>query len=197
MPDCAGWADAMAVIPYEYYLMYGNEQDLRDHLYFVKSYIKTCEDWSDDCIRPSDPNWGDWLNVDCYTDKSLLSTAYFAFSTRLTIKMCEICSDPEKPYFENLYERIKAAFREKFLMKNGTLSCHTQTAYLLSYASGVMSKEEIRSPFLDTVHKANDKLTTGFLGIKFRCPRCATSAKPNLRIKFCAVANIPVGVIAR
>lgn len=191
MPDCAGWADAMAVIPYEYYLMYGNKQDLRDHMYFVKNYIKTCEAWSDDCIRPSEPNWGDWLNVDCFTDKSLLSTAYFAFSTRLTIKMCEICSDPEKLYFENLYNRIKTAFRKKFLMKNGTLTCHTQTAYLLSYASGIMSKEEIRAPFLDTMHKAGDKLTTGFLGIKFLLPTLCDLGETDLAYKVLCSREYP------
>ena len=191
MPDCAGWADAMAVIPYEYYLMYGNLQELRNHLYFVKSYVRTCEDWSDDCIRPADPNWGDWLNVDCNTDKSLLSTAYFAFSTGLTVKMCEICADPEKEYFEKLYERIKAAFRKKFLLSDGRLSCHTQTAYLLAHAAGVMSKEEIRAPFIDTVHKAGDKLTTGFLGIKFLLPTLCDLDESGLAYKILCSREYP------
>ncbi|MGN1094526.1 MAG: alpha-L-rhamnosidase C-terminal domain-containing protein, partial [Candidatus Neoclostridium sp.] len=122
---------------------------------------------------------------------SLLSTAYFAFSASLTVKMCEICADPEKAYFEALYDRIKVAFRTKFLLSDGRLSCHTQTAYLLAYASGVMSKEEIRAPFIDTVHKADDKLTTGFLGIKFLLPTLCDLGESELAYKILCSREYP------
>lgn len=190
-PCAAGWGDVMAVLPYEYYLMYGDRKFLKDNLYFVKKYIRATEMWSDEYIRPENPNWGDWLNVDCDTDKSLLSTAYFAFSTKLTIKMCEIAGDEDKNYFENLYLNIKTAFRNKFIAADGKLSSHTQTAYLLACAAGIMTSEEIRKPFLQTLAEADNKLTTGFLGIKFLLPTLCDLGESGLAYKILCSREYP------
>lgn len=190
-PCAAGWGDAMAVIPYEHYVMYGDKKFLKETLYFIKKYIRATEKWSDGCIRPEIPNWGDWLNVDCVTDKSLLSTEYFAFSTRLTAKMCDIVGDDDAGEFYALYEKIKAAFREKFLLPDGQLSCHTQTAYLLAYASGVMTAEEVKAPLIGTIRAAGDKLTTGFLGIKFLLPALCDLGETELAYKILCSREYP------
>lgn len=190
-PCAAGWSDAMAVIPYEHYLMYGDRKFLKETLYFTKKYIRLTEKWSDDCIRPAEPNWGDWLNVDCNTDKSLLSTAYFAFSTRLTAKMCRITGDEDAAEFEVLYKRIAAAFRKKFVKEDNTLTCHTQTAYLLTCAAGIMTLDEIKPAFMDTLHAAGDKLTTGFLGIKFLLPTICNLGETQLAYKILCSREYP------
>ncbi len=187
----AGWGDAMTVIPYEHYLMYGDKKFLRDTLYFVKKFVRAEEKQTDDLIRPAEENYGDWLNVNCNTDKSLLSTEYFAFSTLLTAKMCEIVGDEEAQDFYDLHNDIKQAFRNKFLTEEGKLACHTQTAYLLAYASKMLTKEEVYEPFIDTMHAANDKLTTGFLGIKFLLPTLCDLGESDLAYKILTSREYP------
>lgn len=164
-PNCAGWEDAIAVIPYEHYLMYGNKKIIKDTIYFTKRFIDAVTERTEDYIRPAEPNYGDWLNVDCETEKSLFSTTFYALSTMLTAKMCEIIGDDDATKFRELYANIKNAFRNKFYI-DGRLTAHTQTAYILAYKAGLLSAEEIKEPFMDTISAASYKLTTGFLGTK-------------------------------
>lgn len=187
----AGWGDAMTVIPYEHYLMYGDKKFLRDTIYFIKKFVRAEEKQTDDLIRPEENNYGDWLSVNSYTDKSLLSTEYFAFSTLLTARMCDIVGDEEARDFYDLHNRIKKAFRQKFLNADGKLSCHTQTSYLLAYASEMMSKEEIREPFMDTIRAADEKLTTGFLGIKFLLPTLCDLGESDIAYKMLTSREYP------
>lgn len=189
--SAAGWADAMTVIPYEYYVNYGNKKLMRYHLVFAKQYVRFLVMQSDDLIRPRDPNWGDWLNANCDTDKSLLSTAYFAFSARLTAKLCDVAGDEDAEEFYALYEDVKSAFRNKFITAEGKLSCHTQTAYLLAYSFGLMTADEVKENLLDTIHAVNDKLTTGFLGVKFLLPTLCELGEVELAYKILTNREYP------
>ncbi len=200
----AGWADAMAVLPYEYYLMYGDKKTLKYHLTFAKRHVEYCKMQSDELIRPVDVNYGDWLSVksgrhdethiavaaNSETDKDLLATEYFAYSALLVAKMCEIVGDDEASEYYELFENIKSAFRKRFLV-GGKLVSHTQTAYLLAYAFSLMSADEVKSHLLDTVHSENDTLTTGFLGVKFLLPVLCELGESALAYKILTYRGYP------
>lgn len=166
----AGWADAMTVIPYEHYVMYGDKRSLYDNIGAMKAFVRFCRETSVGLIRPEGDNYGDWLNVNSETDKAVLNTLYFAHSACLTARACRILGDGEEGEFTALYEDIGRAFRAAFVGENNVIKSDTQTAYLLAYSFGVMTKEEIRDHLVRKIHEANDHLVTGFLGVKFLLP---------------------------
>jgi len=167
----AGWGDAIVIIPYTLYLMYGDKNDLKKALPYAKKYVNYMLDESDEYIRkaPYVRCLGDWLTCNAETDKDLISTLYFAYSSSLTAKMCAIAEDTEAENYSQLYLKIKNAFRKTFI-KGGRLTSFTQTAYLMSYAFGMISADEARKPLKELFEKSGHKLTSGFLGIKHLLP---------------------------
>ena len=166
----AGWADAITVIPYEHYVTYGDKRILTDNIGAMKAFVRFCRDTSDGLIRPEADNYGDWLNVGSETDKSVLNTLYFAYSASLTARACRIIGDCDEAEFAALYEDIRSVFRSAFVEADGTIKSDTQTAYLLAYAFGIATEDEIKSHLVRKIHEANDHLATGFLGVKFLLP---------------------------
>lgn len=169
----AAWGDAITVIPYECYLMYGDIGILRSNIDAAKRWVQYCLAHSDGFIRPDD-GYGDWLNIDEYTDKSLISTAYFANSAFLTARMCEYLEDREGMlYHDRLFTKIRSAYNKKFVAPsedNFILSSDTLTAYLLSYSFGLVSGKNSVYHIRKLLDAKDCHITCGFLGIRFALP---------------------------
>lgn len=143
---------------------------LRENFDAILRYMQFCEQKAPNGIRPEN-GYGDWLNVDSETDKSVIATAYYAYSAMLTSKICAVLGKFDLEIrFRQLYEKIRKAFCIEFVDPQGRIRSDTQTAYLLAYSFGLRSGTQIRSHLLDTLARANYHLTTGFVGIKFLLP---------------------------
>lgn len=187
----AGWGDAIAVLPYEYYRMYGDISIVKENLPATKKFVDYCLSRSENYIRPERFNYGDWLELNEKSDISLISTAYFAYSAFLTAKLCEIVGDADAAYYIALYEKIREAFRARFIMKGGKLKSDTQTVYLLAYRFGLMDEIEIRSHLLQALKRNGDKLTTGFLGVKHLLPVLCDLGETELAYKLFTSKEYP------
>lgn len=166
----AGWGDVVTVIPYEHYLMYGDKRILYKSIVSMKNFVDYCTLRSDGLIRPAEDNYGDWLNIDDNTDASVISTLYFAYSTLLTAKVCEILNDGEKQKYFDLYKKIRQAFIVRFVGEDGVIKSDTQTVYLLAYAFGILDKDKIKDNLIRKIAEKNYHISCGFLGVKFMLP---------------------------
>ena len=184
------WADAICIIPYHHFLMYGNAEVLRENIGAVKSWIQYCVRNSVDYIRPA-IGYGDWLNVDSETDKSVIATAYFAYSVRLAEQMCRWLGDAECDFMSDLYRKIKKAFLKKFVSREGKILTDTQTAYLLAYSFGLMSATRVKPHLLRTITERNNHLSTGFLGVKFLLPTLCEIGESNLAYELICKRSYP------
>lgn len=182
-PGSAGWSDVITVLPYEYFRMYGDETVIKENICAAKRYMRFCLDNSDGYIRQAHGHYGDWLSIGETTDKVLIATAFFAYSCRLTEKMCRIIGDGDADTYAELYEQIKQAFRRRFFEGGRRLQSDTQTAYLLGYVAGVLEQEETRDNLLRCIHRNEDKLTTGFLGVKYLLPVLCDLGESDLAYK--------------
>ncbi|MBQ7642595.1 MAG: family 78 glycoside hydrolase catalytic domain, partial [Clostridia bacterium] len=198
----AGWRDAIAVIPYTHYLFYGDKSILYDSVGGIKRLVDFLYLQSDDCIMEGGDGYGDWLTViangvDAWTDKSILSTLYFAYSTKICAEICSVLGYGESEYYFGLYEKIKSAFRKRLLDANGEMispdnkSKDAQTPYLLAYSFGIMTKEEVKDKLVRNVHIASDHLTTGFLGVKFLLPVLCDLGESELAYKILTNKTYP------
>ena len=163
------WGDVITVLPYEYYCVYKDDSMIRKALPAAKRWLQYCINDSEEYVRPA-RGYGDWLSINEVTDKAFLGSFYMAYSARLIGKMCDLIGDAEVAHYDALYEDIKQTIREKFMLKDGTLSEDTQTAYVLAYTFGIMTAEEVKPHLLASLEKHHHHLATGFVGVKYLLP---------------------------
>jgi alpha-L-rhamnosidase len=135
----------------------------------------------DDLIWTGDFHFGDWLayatNRSDYpgatTDKDLIATAYFAYSTSLLQRIASVLGKGEDAArYASLAEDVKEAFRREFITANGRMASNTQTAYALALSFGLMpagQEAQAAQRLAQDVNSFRNHLTTGFLGTPLLC----------------------------
>ena len=183
----AAWADACVIIPWQMYLTYGKKQILRENINMMHKWIDWMErsaqkkNVGDDFkknrniyLHNNSRHFGDWLSLDLgdqeatagATDKDLIATAFFAYSTSLYIKACHVL-DRDCDHYETLYENIKEAFAEEYINEDGTMTSDTQTAYVLALYFGLTPNRQKAAERLTSLLREKGHLTTGFVGTPY------------------------------
>lgn len=175
------WADASIIVPWTMYLTYGDKRILEVQYSSMKAWVEFMVDKAgSDLIWNKGQHFGDWLAfasdrsdyTGATTDKELIATAYFSYSSGLLGKIASIIgqkADAEK--YLKLSENIKKAFVNEFVTPTGRLSSHTQTAYCLALAFNLLPENLVSkaAAFLADDVKSMKHLTTGFVGTPLLC----------------------------
>ena len=171
-----GWADACVMIPWDLYLDYDDVSVLENQYESMKKWIGYMQTRAgEDLIWDGDPHFGDWLSfastrsdyMGAYTDKDLIATAYYSYSSSIVSKVASILGhEEEATYYRQLSESIKNAFNKEFVTPNGRLMSNTQTAYTLALAFNMLDE---MTALKSARYLAGDveefgHITTGFLG---------------------------------
>ncbi len=172
----AGWADAAVIVPWEVYLAYGDKTVLETQYPSMKAWVDFLkQDANEYLIADHGDNFGDWLAFapslrdypGATTDKDLIATAFFAYSTSLLAKSAGVLGRQEDVrQYSDLYENIKKAFQKEYMTSTGRLSSNTQTAYALALAFDLTPdhlKATSAKRLADDV-RSFGHITTGFLG---------------------------------
>jgi alpha-L-rhamnosidase len=126
-----------------------------------------------------DEHFGDWLAYattrsdypGATTDKDLLATAHFAYSSGLVARAAKILGrEADAAELSALQARVKAAFLKEFVTPNGRLASNTQTAYVLALAFDLLPADlraQAAARLAADVKSFRDHLTTGFLGTPY------------------------------
>ena len=177
----AGWADAGVVIPYTLYLKYGDTRILKEQYATMKGWVHYMRDSSGiSCLWNTGHQFADWCAFSttepdypgATTDKDLIATAYFAYSTGLLQKTAIILGKKEDAdEYVKLFDKKRAAFQKEYITPNGRLSSNTQTAYVLALAFNLFPEEQQKvaaARLAEDVRKFGH-ITTGFLGTPLIC----------------------------
>ena len=175
----SGWGDASVIVPWAVYQAYGDEQILETQYESMKGWVDFMKKRSamDETTYLWDNNFtfGDWLSFNstasdypgAYTDKALISTAFFAHSTDLLSRSARILGKNEDAEtYKELFESIKEAFQHEYMTSSGRVTSNTQTAYLLALQFDLLTDEMESNAAEYLVSRINERghLTTGFLG---------------------------------
>jgi alpha-L-rhamnosidase len=137
--------------------------------------------WRRDLIWDGDFHFGDWLAYNttrsdypgATTDKDLIATAYFAYSTGLLQRIASVLgTEDDAAQYGALAESIKDAFRNEYVTANGRVASNTQTAYALALSFGLMPDGQhavAARRLAQDVRAFNNHITTGFLGTPLVC----------------------------
>ncbi len=186
----AAWGDAVTVIPYHHYLMYGDKTILEDNIEAMKRWVEYMKGASDGLIRPA-VGYGDWLSIEDDTDKSVLATAYFAYSTDILVECLDILGQDASEYKE-LSAAVKAAFNKAFVDENGVIKSDTQTCYLLGISFDLCeNKERCFTHLLRTLERKGYRLSTGFVGVRFLLPVLTEMGRADIAYKLLLSEEYP------
>ena len=188
-----GWADSICVIPYYHYLHYGDEEVIKENLPYainhLNYYLSKCDE--NYLININNP-FGDWLSVCRANDIDAISQCFLGLSAKLISRFYAILGDGEnQEKYETIFEKSKKAFRDNFLHANGTIKGDSQTIYAFSLSVGFVTASEIKSAFKNSVQKAENKLTTGFIGVKYLLPALCEIGETDLAYKIIKQTSYP------
>jgi alpha-L-rhamnosidase len=175
------WADAAIVVPWTTYLAYGDKRILETQYASMQAWVSFMKvQAGEDHLWLGGRHYGDWLAFattrsdypGATTEKDLIATAYYAYSTGLLAKIADILgkTDDAKRYLQ-LSERIKAAFVHEFVTPSGRLVSNTQTAYSLALSFRLLPEDLVAkaATYLAEDVKKMGHLTTGFVGTPLLC----------------------------
>ena len=175
------WADASIVVPWTTYLTYGDQRILEVQYPSMKAWVEYMTNRAgDDFLWTGDGHFGDWLayattNSDypgATTEKDLIATAYYSYSSGLLSKIATIIGKNEDAKkYSQLSESIKKAFNKEFVTPAGRLVSHTQTAYSLALSFNMLPADLIpkAASYLAADVKKMGHLTCGFVGTPLLC----------------------------
>lgn len=175
------WADVALVVPWNTYLAYGDKRILVEQYASMKGWVDYMKNRAgDDYLWTGDQHFGDWLafatNRSDYpgatTEKDLIATGYFAYSSSLLAKIAKIIgNEADAKKYAELSGNVKMAFVKEFVTPAGRLVSNTQTAYSLAIAFDLLPEKLIPAAakyLADDVNKMGH-LTTGFVGTPLLC----------------------------
>jgi alpha-L-rhamnosidase len=175
------WADASIIVPWTTYLVYGDKRILEVQYPSMKAWVDYMKNRAgDDLLWTGDAHFGDWLAFattrsdypGATTEKDLIATAYYSYSSELLGKVAAIIGKTEDAKkYTNLSGNIKKAFVNAFVTPSGRMVSHTQTAYSLALAFDLLPADLVpkAASFLAEDVKKMGHLTTGFVGTPLLC----------------------------
>lgn len=175
------WADVTVIVPWTTYLSYGDQRILDVQYPSMKAWVDFMKERAGEkLLWTGDNHFGDWLafatNRSDYTgattEKDLIATAYFAYSSGLLSRIASIIGkNDDSKHYAALSDQVKKAFVNEFVTPSGRLVSHTQTAYSLALAFDLLP-ENLRpkaAGFLAEDVQKMGHLTTGFVGTPLLC----------------------------
>jgi alpha-L-rhamnosidase len=182
-PGCGGgvaWGAAMNIMPWEYYLHYGDIDLLRNNYEGMKGYIKYMLIWTDEAgimysqaPEKANPNqWinlGDWVAPGKLPPDDMVHTFYLWRCASLTANAAGALGKTEDAaYYHSLAEKTKKAFQNKFYdNKNGTYGPHGGNIFALKMGVPEDQKKRVISALEEDIMVLDDHLDTGIFGTQF------------------------------
>ena len=170
------WGDAGVICPWTIYEVYGDKRILERHLPAMTRWVDYLEQHSDGLIRDRDRgnDYGDWLSIGADTPKDLIGTAFFAYSTHLLASSYRALGrTAEADKYDQLFERIKAAFDQRYLAADGRLTGNTQCDYAMALKFGLLpeaARAQAAQYLQADIEAKGGHLSTGFVGVSYLLP---------------------------
>jgi len=177
----AMWCDAITMIPWNLYYVYGDIHFLSENYAAMKKFISAREKTMEDGIICKGHEFGDWLALDqektiCdsligRTDVYFITNVFHYVSLKIVYETAKILkkSADEQKYKEKCLEHLKRIQKEYFT-SNGRLCFDTMTAQALALHFEVVPEEfrkKLALKLNQNVIAHNYSLSTGFIGTTY------------------------------
>jgi alpha-L-rhamnosidase len=190
------WCDAGVICPWTIWRAYGDTRIIERCWEPMTRFIAWRKSESKDFLGVAHGNdWGDWLAVNEKTPLEYIDTTYFAYSAKLMAEMAQaIGKTKDGAQYRELFEKIKAAFAQKYLKPDGTLSVDTQTAYALALYVDLLPDNLRVATGARLAKKIEDnegRMSTGFLGTRPLLPVLSATGQSDLAVRLLQSRKYP------
>jgi alpha-L-rhamnosidase len=183
-PGCGGgvaWGAAINIMPWEFYLHYGDKDILQDSYDAMKGYVRYMQSWTDEegIMLSQAPgsggkpnrwmNLGDWVAPYELPPDNLVHTFYLWRCADITSKVASILgqkTDGEK--YAAVAEKTRKAFMNRFYdEKNGSYGKYGGNIFALRMGVPEGRKERVIAALKADIQSDNGHLDTGIFGTQF------------------------------
>lgn len=191
----AGWADAVTIISWNSYLLYGDKEQLALRYNSMKKWVDYMISQSKEGLYKGGDHYGDWLffsqpndppGRSAVSNKFMIAQAFYQYSTDILIKAAKVLGEEaDVIYYRKIWEQGNKKFHDEYVTNNGMIMGDTQTAYVLSLKFNLLSEKNRKIAFDRLVNNIENygHLTTGFLGTPYLCEILSSNGRPDLAIK--------------
>lgn len=182
-PGCGGgvaWGAAMQIMPWEFYLHYGDVDMLRTNYDGMKGYIKYMLTWTNDAgimfsqaPDPAKPNqWlnlGDWAPAKELPPQDMVHTFYLWRCADLTAQTAKVLGlNTEAAEYDGIAARAKAAFQNKFYDEDkGSYGLYGGNIFALRMGVPADQYPKVVAALRSDILANEGHLDTGIFGTQF------------------------------
>ena len=177
-----GWADAVVLIPWFLYLMYGDATVMKDNwdamALFMDTYMASTNGMGGNYGTLNSPDgekigaYGDWLSLenDGQEVSDRLGVAYYAWDAMIMAKAAKIIGKSHETVkkYEALYQAEKELFQRNYVKEDGSLDMNVQSVCLHALYLDLLPDEAsvaaVTKQLMENIESKGNKLGTGFLG---------------------------------
>ncbi len=194
LPPRAAWSDMITIIPWELFMTYGDVEILRDCFDAMKKHIAAIGVAStQQYLYTGQEQFGDWLGLDSpegsylgASDCDIISSAYYAYSTELTVKIGKVLGEDVGVY-EELYGKIRETYIKTYEEK-----LNTQTELVVTLHFGLTdNKEALTKRLVEKIHSEGDIMETGFVGTPYILHALSDNGETELAYKLLVRTEFP------
>ncbi|HEY4655943.1 MAG TPA: family 78 glycoside hydrolase catalytic domain [Cyclobacteriaceae bacterium] len=182
-PGCGGgvaWGAAMQIMPWEFYLHYGDTDMLKNNFEGMEGYIKYMLTWTNEdgimfsqAPGPANPNrWlnlGDWAPASELPPDDMVHTFYLWRCADLTAQTAKVLGkEKEAKYYAQLAGRTKGAFQSKYYNKeSGSYGPYGGNIFALRMGVPSDQHSKVVAALRSDIVNNNGHLDTGIFGTQF------------------------------
>ena len=163
------WTSTIAIIPWNLYLFYGDDEALRQCYPNIKRYV----DYVGRISRGNLTTWGrgDWVPVTVGSNKELTSSVYYYVDATILARAAGLLGyEADQKRYSALAEQIKDSINKKYLnTETGIYASGTQTELSVPLYWGVVPEEyraKVAQNLNEKVIASDFHLDVGVLGCK-------------------------------
>lgn len=183
-PGCGGgvaWGAAISIMPWEFYVHYGDKDILEDSYFAMKEYIRYMQTWVDkDGIMYSQRtgndgnvlrwfNLGDWVPPGDLPPDDLVHTFYFWRCADMTAKTADVLGNKkEAKKYHDLAETTRQTFWKRFYnAEEGTYGPAGGNIFALVMGVPADQHAKVVAALKKDIQKNDGHLDTGIFGTQF------------------------------
>lgn len=191
------WGDAGVICPWTIYQAYGDLRLLERQYLSMTRWIDYCRANSSYFIRSGNrgSDYGDWLSIGADTNKELIGTAYYAYSSKLvSLAAAALGKAEDAEKYEKEFQAVRRAFIEKYVSPDGKVAGGTQCAYLMALKFDLLP-QALRAQAADYLEqdiiRKGYHLSTGFVGVSYLLPELTKAGKVDTAYKLLLQDGFP------
>jgi len=182
------WSDAGVAVPWTAWRQYGDTRIIEDNYAAMQGFLAYIQSLNPNHVweKGLGHGYGDWLapSGNPTSDHKVIATAMWADGAGKMAEMAgAIGRSGDAASYQALFEKIKAAFNQRFVAANGQVGSGHQTPQALALVLGLLPASRVPGAvdrLVNDVQARGWHLSTGFVGTSYLLPALSLGGRDDV-----------------